>query len=775
MSAAAEAAERTRGQTRPPMELGETSPVLHIRLFGSFCVADASGRPIPLSGRRARAILAYLVLDPRHTATRDKLCGLFWADRSEAQARSSLRQCLLEVRTALGPAADTVLATSRTEIALLPDAVRSDVMGLHLNGHASSDTIAGALDSLGSLGLLDDLELAGPFGEWRDQERARFERILAGHVAARLDALAEAQAWSEVLALAEAWLRRDPLDETVVAHALHAEQASGASAAAKRRYDQFRKLVWSELAIHPGAAIEEAMAVRAARPAPDPPPAATIGPPPEPVLAVLAFDNLSVEAEMDYFSEGVAEEILHLLSRSTGLKVLSRSSSFAFRGRDKLTGIISSRLGATHLLDGAVRRHGDRLRISAALVECATQTTLWSDQYNRQLADVFELQDEIAAAVARGLESVFHAKPGAPTLPPVLYDRYLRARSLAGSPADTAQCAALLEGVVAEAPDFAPAWASLAMARAIIARWTAGAGSFDARRAEAIAAAERSIALDPQAGLPLVALSLLEAEQAFAMREGLLRRAAAASPNDSEVLKHFADFEGSVGRVGACRETMLRAATLDPMNPLLALDAAIALSDMGALDEAFAEFDAIAARWPDVPWINAGPLMIAAMLRDWERVDKFFDRRGNGNEFLKRAIATAELMREPLDVARARLLGIAERNLAERGELELGLLITMSACGLVDEAFAAVVQADFRNERGRMPGGLYMTSIIFGATNRAMRADPRFLGLCARLGLCHYWTATGNWPDCVGEPLGYDFRAEAARAVGLAPQPEMHA
>ena len=758
------------------MEREQASPTLSLRLLGSFGCADASGRPLSLTGRRARAILAYLAIDPHHAATRDKLCGLFWADRSDAQARSSLRQCLLELRTALGPAAESVLTATRSEVALVPGSVRSDV-GKHagVNGTIPPSEIASALDSLGADGLLDDLELGGPFGEWRDRERARFERMLAGQVAMQLDGLAEAQAWSEVVALAEAWLRRDPLDEAAIAHALRAELAMGASAAAQRRYDIVRKLLWSELAIYPGATIEQAMAMRPAPLALEPQLAkpARAEPASEPVLAVLAFDNLSVDPEMDFFSEGVAEEILNLLARSTGIKVLARSSSFVFRGRDKLTGIISSRLGATHFLDGAVRRNGDRLRVSAALVDCDTQVTLWSDQYNRELADVFVLQDDIAAAVALGLEGVFKVQRQVPALAPAVYDRYLRARGMAGSPADKAQCAVLLEGVVAEAPGFAPAWASLAMVRAIAARSSGGTDAFEAARGAVIAAAERSIALDSQAGLPLVALSLLEAEHTYATREGLLIRAAAASPYDAEVLKHLGDFEGSVGRIAASRETTLRAATLDPMNPLLATNAAVALSDMGAIDEAYAEFDTIAERWPDVAWINAGPLMIAALLRDWDRAERFFDRRGSNNEYLKRALSTADLLLMPLDTARTRLLGIVERNLADHGIIELGLLITMSACGLLDEAFDAVVRADFGAKRGQMPGGLYLTSIIFGATNKAMRADPRFLGLCSRLGLCQYWTTTGNWPDCADEPLGYDFRVEAARTVVSAPTMEM--
>jgi adenylate cyclase len=127
----------------------------------------------------------------------------------------------------------------------------------------------------------------------------------------------------------------------------------------------------------------------------------------EPLLAVLAFDNLSGDPEMAYFSDGVSEEIQQSVARGADLKVVGRTSSFQFRGPEKAAGRIGVALNATHVLDGAVRRSGQRVRISAQLVECARDTTLWSDRFDGQLDDVFTLQDEIAAAVAAALRVVF--------------------------------------------------------------------------------------------------------------------------------------------------------------------------------------------------------------------------------------------------------------------------------------------------------------------------------------------------------------------------------
>lgn len=123
----------------------------------------------------------------------------------------------------------------------------------------------------------------------------------------------------------------------------------------------------------------------------------------EALVAVLPFENLSDEAGMGYFSDGISEEILQAVSRRTDLKVIGRSASFQFRGSQKALTHVAEQLRATHVLDGSVRRSGEQVRITAYLIECESQTTLWSDRFDRRLADVFALQDAIAEAVATAL------------------------------------------------------------------------------------------------------------------------------------------------------------------------------------------------------------------------------------------------------------------------------------------------------------------------------------------------------------------------------------
>ena len=121
------------------------------------------------------------------------------------------------------------------------------------------------------------------------------------------------------------------------------------------------------------------------------------------LLAVLAFDNLSGDPALDCFSDGVSEEIRDTVARCADVKVIGRASSFQFRGPDKAAAHVAAQVHATHVLDGSVRRSGARVRISIELVECASAVSLWSKRFDRDLSDIFALQDEIAGAVAQAL------------------------------------------------------------------------------------------------------------------------------------------------------------------------------------------------------------------------------------------------------------------------------------------------------------------------------------------------------------------------------------
>ncbi|MDH5331831.1 MAG: winged helix-turn-helix domain-containing protein, partial [Aquincola sp.] len=184
-----------------------------------------------------------------------------------------------------------------------------------------------------------------------------------------------------------------------------------------------------------------------------------------PVLAVLAFDNQSSDAEMQYFSDGVSEEIIQRLSRGTQLKVIGRTSSFQFRGERKAEA--AERLACSHVLDGSIRRVAGRVRISAHLMEASSRTTLWSDRYDRGLEDIFAVQDEISEAIARALDQTFSSF-STRAVDPAVYDLYLRASPKSYAPDDLRTCVGLLEVVAQRAPHFVEAWGRLAYLRGFL-------------------------------------------------------------------------------------------------------------------------------------------------------------------------------------------------------------------------------------------------------------------------------------------------------------------
>src|SRR5579862_445424 len=150
-----------------------------------------------------------------------------------------------------------------------------------------------------------------------------------------------------------------------------------------------------------------------------------------PSIAVLPFANMSADKEQEYFSDGLAEEILNLLAKIPALKVIARTSSFAFRGKEQDITKIAETLRVRSILEGSVRRSGNRIRVTAQLIDATDGAHLWSERYDRQLTDVFEVQDEIAAAISGALQLKLVPQPTAaerykPSVP--AYEAYLKGR-----------------------------------------------------------------------------------------------------------------------------------------------------------------------------------------------------------------------------------------------------------------------------------------------------------------------------------------------------------
>ncbi len=217
-----------------------------------------------------------------------------------------------------------------------------------------------------------------------------------------------------------------------------------------------------------------------------------------PSIAVLPFANLSADKENEYFSDGLAEEILIALSQVDGLRVAARSSSFSFKGTNTAMGEIASKLHVANVLDGSVRRAGNRVRVTVQLVDAGNGFQLWSERYDRQMEDIFEVQDEIARAIANQLEVALGAgvKPATQNLE--AYELYLKGRHHCSqrSPSSVRLGMKCFQQALELDPGFALAWSGLADCYGILRVY--GLISHEEGKSPALAAVTKAFELAPE-------------------------------------------------------------------------------------------------------------------------------------------------------------------------------------------------------------------------------------------------------------------------------------
>jgi TolB-like protein len=322
-------------------------------------------------------------------------------------------------------------------------------------------------------------------------------------------------------------------------------------------------------------------------------------------IAVLPFANLSDDPEQEYFSDGIAEELLTLLAQVPGLRVISRSSSFAFRNRDINVPEVARQLGVNHVIEGSVRKYGERIRITVQCIEARSDTNLWSQTYERQLNDVFAVQDEISAAIVSELGSKLEltlsqsARDRAPGNTDA-YEAYLRGRYLMGQRSPETLAGAIEEfGHAIELdPDYALGHASLAIALGL----SAGVGLRTEDEAVELGRfhADRALQLNPGLAEAHAArgwvlwqpATIWEAEKEF-------RRAIEINPGYSEAhmwLGHFLMHRNEYAEAFDLYES---AEKLDPLSIPAKNNLVGALLARGRTDEARRVLDKMASLSPE--------------------------------------------------------------------------------------------------------------------------------------------------------------------------------
>ena len=311
-------------------------------------------------------------------------------------------------------------------------------------------------------------------------------------------------------------------------------------------------------------------------------------------IAVLPFINMSDDAGNEYFSDGISEELLNLLAQIPELRVISRSSSFSFKGKGIAIPEVAKQLNVAHVLEGSVRKAGNRVRITAQLIDARSDTHLWSETYDRDLDDIFALQDEIAAMISDSLKVKLALVDGKAVSPTAIkaanadaYDAYLRGRELIHNrDKESLQDAVrFLERSLSLDDDYAPAHAQLAIATILLVIWDTV--TLEEAKQKAIPHLDRAQQVEPglaqaHGGRALLAFYAKDLESAIEHA----RKALELDPSYSDAMNWlYVSFE-ALGRYGEAEAVIRQSLLTDPLYMAGRYNYTQLLARKGRLDEA---------------------------------------------------------------------------------------------------------------------------------------------------------------------------------------------
>lgn len=389
---------------------------LEARLFGGASFRDPDGIELKLGTRKGRALLGFLIVEADRWHSRDRLTGLLWGDRQQAQARHSLTQELGAIRKLTSGTSGDLLQTESERVRLRSEALACDVFVFGEKIDADPQSAASVYTGT----LLDAIGSVDPgFDDWLLGKRAWFNK-LACEAIGRVARAAQMRGDSSgAVDAAKRWLALDPCSEAGHRTLMSLHDAMGNRTEAVRQFQQCEAILRAELDVAPseetltlfqrvkmgkeaaGAAsvvhkhmpgeVEQAVSRGAT--------ASVAG-----RVAVLPFENLSEDAQQAYFADGLSEDLITALSHVRTLQVLSRQSTFAFKGKTIDPVELGETLGVQYLVEGSVRRAGDQVRVSAKLIDAATGDHIWAERYDGKLDGIFDLQDQITATIVGTIE-----------------------------------------------------------------------------------------------------------------------------------------------------------------------------------------------------------------------------------------------------------------------------------------------------------------------------------------------------------------------------------
>src|SRR5215471_4890193 len=346
-------------------------------------------------------------------------------------------------------------------------------------------------------------------------------------------------------------------------------------------------------------------------------------------VAVLAFDNLSDDKGSEYFSDGISEELLTVLQKIPGLHVAARTSAFSFKGKNATAQEIGQKLGVAHLVEGSVRKAGDVVRIAARLTQANTGEEQWSENYTRNLKDVFAVQTELAQTIVEQLRGQLTGGAANPIAKADIqaevraaakggtenveaHEAYLQGRFFLNrhSEKETDQARAAFERAVHLDPKFALAWAGLAQTHVWDCNYATEGGQkgFNAHLAAAREAVEKALAIEPDLPGALSARAMIETNFDYDWKGAAetLHRALALAPQDPALLMEAGNLAQARGESTQALEFFRRAVASDPVNAQALVFLATGLSAAGRNEEARTEYARVIELNPSAPNSHAG-------------------------------------------------------------------------------------------------------------------------------------------------------------------------
>jgi adenylate cyclase len=462
-------------------------------------------------------------------------------------------------------------------------------------------------------------------------------------------------------------------------------------------------------------------------------------------LAVLPFANLSGDASQEFFSDGITEEITAALARVADLRVVARTSAYQFRDQNRDIQSIGQQLRATHFIEGSVRKAGDRVRITAQLINASDGTHIWAENYDRQLTDIFAIQEDIARAIAGSLRMSLGLRAGEQLvanrdIDPDSYQQYLRARAVLLRGRNRAgDVIAILEPLVARNPNYAPAWEALAFSYFFTVTVRGDISTPEGREARETyvakteAAARRALALDPNSVYGLFFESAFRTgPRKWAQIEDAMSKALTLDPNHPEGLNHYSGLLLTFGRFKEAVRMKLKLRELEPFVPIYDGNLAEALWLDGQNDAAIAVLKENLGR----QGAGAGqdlPRVYASLGRYQEAADVLSQFGGQG-------------VRSLLSTAVPLLRSAPSKVSAPEGLPPLGRL------GWIYLYIGAPEKALEFYEQGAPD--ILDIAYLWHPTYAPVRKLERFKVFLRQQGLIEYWRERG-WPD-VCRPVGAD-------------------